>query len=439
MPEENTSSQNKRTAAEAGWRLSRYNLTAELPEKGSLAVANLYKRTCGKYGPVDLFLMNSLDKISEDHPVIPRLAKRGVIVNFDERDALETMGNISCSSGSVVSLTICPTLACNFDCPYCFENHRSGKMTPEVQDNILSLARRMMKAGKSEKLNVSWYGGEPLLAPDVISSLSSKLMSLAKEHHAVYKAEIITNGYLLTPENVKILEAADVSRAQVTIDGIGAVHDAVRHLADGGTTFERIISNLRQPLPFKVNIRHNVHRENCNETEKLGTFIENLAKESGNTFRFFPKPVFGSFAAEQRGSRIELIDKPPNWKAELHQEKRRPSHRPAFICAAHMLYCVTIDEKGRLYKCLETVADPKLSYGNAEEWDPADPLTTASNPDNLMMFLNASWPVTDAECMECIWLPVCGGGCTYQRLFRKRLCFSYRDDPEKYVRMFFDN
>ena len=439
MPEENTSSQIKRTAAGAGWRLSRYNLTAELPEKGTVAIANLYKKTCGEYGPADLFLMHSLDKISENHPIIPRLAKRGVIVNFDELTALETVGRISCCSGSVVGLTICPTLGCNFDCPYCFENHRSGKMSPEVQEDILSLARRMMKAGKSEKLNITWYGGEPLLAPDVISSLSSRLMALAEEHQAVYKAEVITNGYLLTPENVKILEAANVSRIQVTIDGIGTAHDTTRHLTDGSPTFERIITNLRQPLPFRVNIRHNVHGGNRDETEKLGAFIEELAKGSGNTFRFFPKPVFGSYAAEQRGSRLDLLDRPLNWKGSLHQEKRRPSLRPDFICAAHMLFCVTIDEKGRLYKCLETVADPKLSFGNAGEWDPADPLTTASNPDNLMMFLNAVCPVQDEECRECIWLPVCGGSCTYHRLFRKRLCFSYRDDPEKYVRMLLNN
>ena len=63
-----------------------------------------------------------------------------------------------------------------------------------------------------------------------------------------------------------------------------------------------------------------------------------------------------------------------------------------------------------------------------------DPLATASAPDNLTKFLNIAAPLDDEECRECIWLPACAGGCPYQRLFRKRSCVVYRNDPEAYVR-----
>ena len=66
--------------------------------------------------------------------------------------------------------------------------------------------------------------------------------------------------------------------------------------------------------------------------------------------------------------------------------------------------------------------------------DPADPLATASNPDNLTMYLNTAGPVPDEECRECVWLPHCAGGCPHQRLFYKRQCVPFRDDPESYVR-----
>ena len=131
-------------------------------------------------------------------------------------------------------------------------------MTPEVQEDVVALTRRMMEVNNARSLNVTWFGGEPLLAPEIIESLSGKLIALAEEHHASYDAGIITNGYLLTPENIRILEAAQVSSAQITLDGIGAAHDATRHLADGGQSFERIAANLRRPFSFTVNIRHNI-------------------------------------------------------------------------------------------------------------------------------------------------------------------------------------
>ena len=78
-------------------------------------------------------------------------------------------------------------------------------MTEDVQEDVASLAERLMKTSRSYFLSVTWFGGEPLLAPDVIKALSEKLMALAKEQGADYSAGIVSNGYLLTPEAVEML------------------------------------------------------------------------------------------------------------------------------------------------------------------------------------------------------------------------------------------
>ena len=424
----------KRSAAEAGWRVSRYNLSLELPEKGRTAIVNLFRGTCKEYGPVELYLMSVLDEISEDHPIISMLAKTGVIVNFDEQAALETMGRMACAGFQTVGLTICPTMGCNFDCPYCFEDHKQGKMTEEVQADAVALAERLLKTSRAKSLSVIWFGGEPLLAPDVIEALSEKLMALAEEQGAEYSASIITNGYLFTPDVVKMLEKAQVKSAQITLDGIGAAHDATRHLRGGGSTFGRIVENLRQPIPFPVNIRHNVHEGNRDEIEPLKAFIETLAKETGNKISYYPAPVSGSEAAEKRGSQVDLIDGDENCQVGILQDSDRFISGAGHYCDANLLFKICIDEKGRLTKCWEAVDKEGISFGNARDWDPADPLRTASVPDNLIRFLNTAAPLTDEECRECIWLPACRGGCPWQRLFRKRKCLPYRDAPEAYVR-----
>ena len=81
MDSEKQANTTRRTAAEAGWHVSRYNLQAPVPGKNVLAIANLFKGTCAEYSPIELYLMSVLDEIDEHHPIIDRLAKRGVIVN----------------------------------------------------------------------------------------------------------------------------------------------------------------------------------------------------------------------------------------------------------------------------------------------------------------------------------------------------------------------
>ncbi|MBR3314678.1 MAG: hypothetical protein IKG18_11125 [Atopobiaceae bacterium] len=66
-------------------------------------------------------------------------------------------------------------------------------MSPEVQDDVVSLAERMLDASRSNDLSVTWFGGEPLLAPGVVESLSQRLMALMRDRGS-YKASIITNG-----------------------------------------------------------------------------------------------------------------------------------------------------------------------------------------------------------------------------------------------------
>ena len=233
-----------KTAFEAGWHVSRYNLFAPIPGTKNVAIANLFKGTCGVYSPLDLFLLGEIETLDEEHPILNRFRERGIIVNFDERASLDALGRIGCSVGGV-SLTICPTMGCNFDCPYCFENHKAGKMTEKTQNDVANLAERMLDASQNKVMFVTWFGGEPLLAPDVIENLSKRLMALCEKKGAEYSASIVTNGYLLTQENADILTRCGVKISQITLDGVGEAHDKTRHLAGGGATFERITENLR--------------------------------------------------------------------------------------------------------------------------------------------------------------------------------------------------
>ena len=122
-----------RTAAEAGWHVSHYNIKAPTPDSEKTAIYNTYKRSCDEYTPDELSVMSNLDQIAEDDPLIKRLARCGVIANHDERESFELMRKLGSviAPGGAVCITICPTLACNFECPYCFEDRVAARWRPK--------------------------------------------------------------------------------------------------------------------------------------------------------------------------------------------------------------------------------------------------------------------------------------------------------------------
>ena len=423
-----------RSAAEAGWHLSRYNVAVSNPDGDGVLIANTFRGRCGAFSSWEWDALSSLDEMEEDHPLIRRFALRGIVTNIDERAMLETRGRMSLGNSRRVALTICPTMACNFDCPYCFENHRAGRMSEQVQDEVVSLAGRMMKAAKADRLTVTWFGGEPLLALEVIASLSERLKAVAAQSGAEYHASIITNGYLLTQEAADTLARASVEKAQITLDGLGPTHDATRRLAGGGPTFARITENLKTVrLPFRADIRHNVHTGNVQEMKPLEAFVQSLAAESGNHLRYYAAPVLDNPAAESRHSQVETLCGSAMGEIGILRNILRPIVKKGHFCGANSLYHIGVDDRGNLQKCWEDVDKPERSFARAAVWDPANPFRSADHPDRLTCYLNAAPPLEDLECRECVWLPFCMGGCPTRRIYARKLCYPYKDNPEQFV------
>ena len=72
------------------------------------------------------------------------------------------------------------TGGCNFRCPYCFEKDvlRPGKMTDSTVNDIYKFIEKEMS--HLEAVNITWYGGEPLLEMETICTLSKRLIELCK-------------------------------------------------------------------------------------------------------------------------------------------------------------------------------------------------------------------------------------------------------------------
>lgn len=88
-----------------------------------------------------------------------------------------------------------------------------------------ALVKFLEEHWNGEKLGITWFGGEPLLASDIIDYISKKL----KEHNIIYGCKITTNGSLLDRSNaLKALNLWNVEKIQITIDAVGDEYNRIK-------------------------------------------------------------------------------------------------------------------------------------------------------------------------------------------------------------------
>ncbi len=423
------------TCKEAGLHLSKYFVYTKVPEGDGFIALDLFQGSFVVLTPTEMYLLSIVEELDVNHPALERFKKFGLVVDFDQRAALNAMGRVGCSHNNSMRITICPTMGCNFDCPYCFEDHRGGRMDEATQDAVCDLIRKMLDSFGINNLSIMWFGGEPLLTIDVIVSLTDRIRGYVKDRNGIYNAAITTNGYYLNQDNIDILHKCGITSAQVTLDGVGKAHDSTRHLAGGGPTYDTICKNLTDnKIPFEVNIRHNVHKGNYDQIEPLRTRVKQMAEVSGNNITYYSAPVHGNVVMDTKDNDVKLIDEEGAFnKVELHQEASRYTSKSGIYCSANRVCDITIDDKGRLYKCWEDVDKPNKSFGHVTSWNPYNPIRSAGNADMISSYLNACCPVDDDKCRDCLWLPMCSGGCPRVRIDNENGCFSFKEYPEEFA------
>jgi len=323
--------------------------------------------------------------------------------------------NISCYNTSHISLTVCPTLACNFGCPYCFEQ-RQDEVTVMSDETINALISFIKKHHDAKSLSVSWYGGEPTLAFDVINRLTKKFLNLYPER---YNAGLITNGYALGQSFIKLLDELKITSIQITIDGDEATHNRRRMLKGGYPTYEKILKNidLLADSSWQGNcfVRVNIDRENLHE---YGRFREKMIERyKEKNISVYPGFI-QTFPNHTYDQNIGLCNS--EWAAfyidGYHKEGIIP--RGGFYpgsgaqntCIATSHYGYVIGPTGEIYKCWEDVGKEPMVIGSVYDEEPV------SNKELVAQYSIGTDPYNDNTCMECSILPICGGGCVNKRL-----------------------
>jgi uncharacterized protein len=174
-------------------------------------------------------------------------------------------------SPRIQELILLPTEKCNFRCTYCYEDFELGKMSEETQRAIELFIDKRMEG--LELLKFSWFGGEPLVAKDVVLRLSRYAKQKCDEHGVKFQGGLTTNAYVLDQALARELISLNQDFFQITLDGWKEAHDVLRQRADGRGTFDVIWNNLlglkALDLKFEVCVRIHVRRDNIENLEIL--------------------------------------------------------------------------------------------------------------------------------------------------------------------------
>ena len=257
------------------YKVSRFSYSCK-NDKGNLLLYNTLvgtKSFC-KLKYIDVDSINDetfLNKISKKEAL--GLEEKGIIVDdsLDEDSILNEI-ILQTVSPSTLTIFINPTESCNFRCKYCYENHTSGVMQSETQDEIIRTIRDNIHHYTA--LHVSWFGGEPLLYLDCIEYLTNNFKKICRFNKRLYSASITTNGYLLSPNVFNRLLDLSVKSYQITLDGVEKTHDTYRVMCGGLPTYNQIYSNINKIK--KADLRHSLGIVLQDTHLFTGTVMENI-------------------------------------------------------------------------------------------------------------------------------------------------------------------
>lgn len=340
------------------------------------------------------------------------LQNAGILVDddYNELNVYKYKCYSSMFQNSSLILSIAPTMKCNFNCFYCFEDGKKniGLMSDDIESRLI----KFISLHRQQEIHITWFGGEPLLGFDRIYSICKHLRQLKIK----FASDMITNGSLLNESIIQKLDILNLKYIHISLDGIAETHDKRRIFNNGAPSFNLIIENIRKlvsltdiPLSIKVTMDHtnptslsditNYFNNNFSEYLRKGQIAisHNYVRDrtdfdkSGNCFTHEDLLKQDQDALRNKEKALVYPELP----------------NLAMPCMFRCKNSLAIDSKGHIYKCLEHLGLPNNKVG-----DLAKGTLSLEKLSETMFGHN---PFDSDECINCNVFPICGGGCPIDR------------------------
>jgi uncharacterized protein len=464
------------------YKSSYFNLLIPVPERNEYILFNtlsggyaiLYSEE-GKIFRDRIFRKNNLkvENFSDNPNLFNSLAAGNYVVEEekDEKEIyhkhyLKKKDSLFYNDKAKLILTIAPTNDCNMTCPYCFEFTKyKGIMLDKVIDQFIPFIKSVMSSfpgvKKWDLLYITWYGGEPLLAAGVIDELSKRFIEFSDSNGIEYKADIITNGLLLSRNNWEMLKRNRVGVTQVTVDGPKEIHDKSRPAKDKMLpNYETIMENISNvPDEIRITFRINVDKNVAANIDNLLDDLEarkiwpQKAKQMSLTAAW--KRTYAERRERDILSRFSYMEF-FEWEQKFRENKLKRYNRWAKLnnlpfaklkweipriqleeCWSIISpYNFVIDSEGYIHKCWENIQDRKIRLQHiSESYDIKRYMT-----DNMLNYERFSLTKENSvfhnvPCNTCEYLPICGEPTCAQYMINNRVdCSSLKETTKQMLK-----
>jgi uncharacterized protein len=304
-------------------------------------------------------------------------------------------------------------MACNFACRYCYEGSLKGRraMNDATAEQAIAFLQKKFRSDK-KRMVVDFYGGEPLLYTERIKYLAEALKSFVHGRGGDFRFTLVTNGSLLARKTVEELLPFGLTSVKVTLDGPPENHNFFRPFKNGRGSFARILENIRSCCDLvSVTLGGNFTRENARQFPSLLDILQTtgLTPDKLAVVKFdavmavndaFAPPEFHDGCASS--AEPWLVEASLALREEvLRRGYNYPKLEPA-SCMVTLEDALTIDWDGSLYKCVTLIGHRDCRTGDVWQKE-ADP-PVAYHLDH--------WRKNN-QCPDCLYLPLCFGGCRY--------------------------
>ena len=359
-----------------------------------------------------------------------KILKDGMFIvseKFDEISYLKYMHNKDKYNDSYLSVVMLPTLRCNLNCHYCYEQNKNLSLT---NDNFNTLKLFFSKQSEQRKyITIRWSGGEILTEWNRIRELSKHIIQSCKKNNCEYVASAITNGTLLTEEILEEMCQCNIYSLQITLDGAKSEHNSVRSFKNGLGTFDKIIKSVETASKrMKVILRLNIDKHNIETIQDL-FYSLSVSDIDKSKLQLFCKPVL---CTSVRTPKTALFSQSDFFEVEKQLMLLSEKYRIPFAfhwgmkgyyvrCAYNCLQGFYVTPDLKVYKCPVFIDD--LSSDNSIGHITSEGDLLIDNYEMYMKGLDYS-PFENEECLKCKILPICHGKCPIIWERDKRACNS---------------
>lgn len=344
---------------------------------------------------------------------------------------------------SSMHLTIAPTMDCCFECHYCFEKYKGKNyMSEDVMDSIIKRFNLMNPQPEIGRL--TWFGGEPLMALTQMEQFYDKLVTGYKKPR---DSNVITTGFHINEEAIRVMKYVGVSQVQITLDGLKDTHNGIKYTENCNDAFGKVMDNcelLFRTSDIHVVFRVNVTKQNASEYVELYHYLINRFRQY-KRFGVGPGIVMDRGACSSNADISSFFSMAEATKFVLELYNKYNIHTPSLHypsrffteCAIRNEVAMSFDPEGYAYKCWEVIGNKEYAVGKLDK----DGKMVDINQIVLNRQLYGADPIDDKVCSACRYLPICNGGCPIQRIqnvFEERKncnCTLYKGHMEDFLKI----